>query len=249
MQSLGIDIGSRTIKTVLLDDGKIQNWEVVHSTSRPSEAARAMLAKHKGIPVVATGYGRHLLEIEEVPSVTEIKACACGVRHLFTDARTVVDIGGQDVKVISLDAKGKVAKFEMNDRCAAGTGRFLEIMADKLGYALPDFGKAALKGIERITISSLCAVFAESEIISLLNKDEPSEDIALAVHVSVVKKTTGMYKRVDPSGSLVHLVGGGALNPAICNLLEKEFRATIVVPENPQIVVALGAGIIAARKN
>lgn len=246
MQSIGIDIGSRTIKVVLLEDGEIRDWEVVDATSRPSETARAQLAKYPNIPVVATGYGRNLLEIEDIPSVTEIKACAWGMRHSSTDARTIIDIGGQDLKAILLDANGRIAKFEMNDRCAAGTGRFLEIMAEKLGFTVHEFAAAALKGTAGIGISSVCTVFAESEVIGLLNKGRPRDDIALAVHQSVVKKITGMYKRLNSSASAVHLVGGGALNTCIRSLLEKELRLEVVVPANPQIIVASGAAVIAA---
>lgn len=248
MQALGIDIGSRTIKTVLLTGKNIECWEVADATSRPSEIAQKMLASYKDIPVVATGYGRHLLEIEGIPSITEIKACASGVHHVFNDARLIIDIGGQDLKVISLDITGKVAKFEMNDRCAAGTGKFMEIMAEKLNFEISSFGDAALRGKERITISSLCTVFAESEVIGLLNRNESPEDIAYAVHQSAVKKISGMYKRISSSSHFpVHLVGGGALNHAICTLIEKELNAVVIVPENPQIIIALGAGIIASE--
>ncbi len=249
MQSLGIDIGSRTIKTVLLSGNRMERWEVADATSRPSIIARRMLKEYENIPVVATGYGRQLLETEGIPSITEIKACACGLRFLFDDVHTIIDIGGQDLKVIALDSNGRIAKFEMNDRCAAGTGKFLEIMADKLGYTVREFGNAALKGRNRITISSLCTVFAESEVIGLLNRDEPPEDIALAVHQSTIKKITAMYKRISSSRFPVHLVGGGALNPAIRYLLREELQTNIVAPGNPQTVIALGAGIIAAEKN
>lgn len=247
MESLGIDIGSRTIKTVLLNDGEIQKWEVVDATSRPAGTARRFLAKYGSIPVVATGYGRNLLEIEDVRSVTEIKACARGIRHLSTDARTILDIGGQDLKAILLDANGRIAKFEMNDRCAAGTGKFLEIMAEKLGFRVADFGGAAQNGTAGTIISSICAVFAESEVIGLLNKGTPPDDIALAVHQSVVKKITGMYKRLSTPSVIVHLVGGGALNSCIKKLLEDELHIKVLVPTNPQIVVALGAAVIATQ--
>ncbi len=247
MQSLGIDIGSRTIKAVLLTQGEIRAWEVVDATSRPAETAHRLLSRYGKIPVVATGYGRNLLEIHDIPSVTEIKACAWGMRHCSANARTILDIGGQDLKAILLDTRGRIAKFEMNDRCAAGTGKFLEIMAEKLGYTVADFGDAAQKGTPGISISSICTVFAESEVIGLINKGIPANDIALAVHQSVVKKLSGMYKRLCGAHSATHLVGGGALNRCIRNLLERELRATVLVPANPQIVVALGAAVIAAR--
>ena len=248
MPALGIDIGSRTIKTVLLSKGNIKSWEVADATSHPSQVAQKMLAKYKDIPVVATGYGRHLLEMEGIPSITEIKACARGVHYLYSDACLIIDIGGQDLKVISLDVNGRVAKFEMNDRCAAGTGKFLEIMAEKLNVDISGFGAVALKGKEKITISSLCTVFAESEVIGLLNRNVPSEDIAYAVHQSAVKKISGMYKRIASSSKFpAYLAGGGALNCAIRKLIEKELNSTVIVPDNPQIVIALGASIIASE--
>jgi predicted CoA-substrate-specific enzyme activase len=248
MQSLGIDIGSRTIKVVVLGDSGIEHGEVVEATSRPSRVATELLSRFSGLSAVATGYGRNLLEHHNIPTITEIKACALGTRTLCPAARTIIDIGGQDLKVITLDSNGKVAKFEMNDRCAAGTGKFLEIMAQKLDYPLQQFGPAALRGVQRLVISSLCTVFAESEVIGLLNRDEPPEDIALAVHYSAVKKIAGMHKRVASTGEPVHLVGGGALNSALQTLLSRELATSVVVPLNPQWVVALGASIIARQR-
>jgi predicted CoA-substrate-specific enzyme activase len=247
MHSLGIDIGSRTIKVVLLSDSAIREWEVVDATSRPAHDARGLLKRYGNIPVVATGYGRNLLEIEDVPSVTEIKACVKGMRYHSADAKVILDIGGQDLKAILLDANGKIAKFEMNDRCAAGTGKFLEIMAEKLGFELAHFGAAAQKGAPGISISSVCTVFAESEVIGLLNKGADRVNIALAVHQSVVKKLSGMYKRLCVEPLPVHLVGGGALNPCTKSLLERELHVTVHVPPNPQIIVALGAAVIASQ--
>jgi predicted CoA-substrate-specific enzyme activase len=249
MQSLGIDIGSRTIKTVALDNGRISEWEVADASSRPAETARHLLAKHPGAKVVATGYGRHLLEIDDISSVTEIKACARGVSRCCSDVRVIVDIGGQDLKAIALDTRGKIAKFEMNDRCAAGTGRFLEIMAEKLGYPVSAFGQAAREGAPGIQISALCTVFAESEVIGLLNKGAPRGDIALALHQSVVRKVTGMYKRLGAEAAPVVLVGGGALNECIQWLLQDTLGVAVIVPENPQIIVALGAAVIAAQQS
>ncbi|MFW5774729.1 MAG: acyl-CoA dehydratase activase [Chitinivibrionales bacterium] len=248
MKSVGIDIGSRTIKSVVMSENGILEWDIADAVSRPARIAGEMLARYAGVPVVATGYGRQLLQKQGVPAVTEIKACARGVRHLYDDARGIIDVGGQDLKVICLDKKGKVAKFEMNDRCAAGTGKFLEIMAEKLGFDIADFGDAALRGRDTITISSLCTVFAESEVIGLLNRDEPI-DIACAVHRSAVAKITSMYKRICSTPDLpVYLVGGGALNKAVAKLLEKELQSVVKVAGNPQIVVAVGASVIASER-
>jgi len=249
MKSAGIDIGSRTIKTVILENDTVIHREVADATSRPAETAKRRLRELRDIPVVATGYGRSLLELEGIPSVTEIKACAYGTRFRAPEAQVLIDIGGQDLKTVQLDIRGRVVKFEMNDRCAAGTGKFLEIMAEKLEYTIGDFGTAALEGSDGLTISSLCTVFAESEVIGLINKGALRTDIARAVHKSVVRKITGMCKRLDTSRSTIHLTGGGALNRAVAVLLEKELGVTIAIPEDPQSIVALGAAVIAARNS
>jgi (R)-2-hydroxyacyl-CoA dehydratese activating ATPase len=248
MRSMGIDIGSRAIKSVILNDNRIERMDVYDATSRPFELAESILNENAGIPIMATGYGRHLLELRDVPSITEIRACAHGVWWRHTDVGTVIDIGGQDLKIIILDKKGKVVKFEMNDRCAAGTGKFLEIMAAKLDYSLTEFGAAALTGSDTITINSLCTVFAESEVIGLLNKNVSRQDIARGLHQSVIKKIAGMYKRIDNGGGNVVVVGGGALNPGIIELLGKKLFIEVSNLENPQHYAALGAALFAAQR-
>jgi predicted CoA-substrate-specific enzyme activase len=246
MKFLGIDIGSRTIKAVLVDHDRIEWSEVVDATSAPLRVARSILDKYPGIAAMATGYGRHLLEMQEVPSITEIKACAQGVKTLCPAVRSIIDIGGQDIKIIVLDNKGKIAKFEMNDRCAAGTGRFLEIMAEKLDLSLDEFSREALCGSDTITISSLCTVFAESEVIGLLNGNRQRNDIARAVHRSVTRKIGGMVKRIADPGLPVVIAGGGALNPAVVSILRAELGADIRPLDNPQLACALGAALIGA---
>jgi predicted CoA-substrate-specific enzyme activase len=247
MKSLGIDIGSRTIKSVLFGDDHIEAREVVDATSRPFDIAKSILDKYPGVPAMATGYGRNLLHSAGIPELTEIKACACGVKWAHTNVRTIVDIGGQDLKIISLDENGRIGKFEMNDRCAAGTGKFLEIMATRLEMSLEEFEKAALKGGDSITLSSLCAVFTESEVVGLLNEDKPREDIARAVHRIVIKRIVGMFRRIARSDDGIAVVGGGALNRAVIRLLKEELLADFLPVENPQIYAALGAAIICDR--
>ncbi|MBD3344040.1 MAG: 3-hydroxyacyl-ACP dehydratase [Chitinivibrionales bacterium] len=248
MGTCGIDIGSRTIKMVFLTKGSLSRWEVMDSGSYPLKTARRLLAQFPECPTMATGYGRHLLELENIPSVTEIKACARGARHFFPEAGSVIDIGGQDLKVIVLDKNGKTARFEMNDRCAAGTGKFLEIMAATLECSLQSFGAMALKGKESVRLNSMCTVFAESEVISLLNRNCPKEDIALALHTSVVKKISSMYSRLSGTAETIVLAGGGAYNTGLVALLEKSLKKRILVPDNPQIVVAAGAALLAAEQ-
>jgi len=248
MRAIGIDIGSRAIKAVLLEDGIVVRRDLVDSGARPLEAAVSLLDAYPAGPTVATGYGRGLLEVErEVRTVTEIKAHGLGAWHSVPGITAVVDIGGQDVKVIALDPAGKVTRFEMNDRCAAGTGRFLEVMAARLGYAIEEFGAAALEATEGVKINSTCTVFAESEVVGLLNRGVAREQIARGLHVSAVAKVVGMYGRVcGTKGAVVGISGGGALNPAIQLLISQCLAVSTAPVENPQFAGALGAAIIAS---
>jgi (R)-2-hydroxyacyl-CoA dehydratese activating ATPase len=243
----GLDIGSRTIELVLLNGDEIVEVLQTDSGYDPLAHARSLLNQVKYDRIMATGYGRHLFELSfDAPTVTEIKAYATGARRLLPEVRTVLDIGGQDSKAIALNQDGRVIKFEMNDRCAAGTGKFLEIMAQTLGYSIDGFGREALEAGGNININSLCTVFAESEVTSLLAKGAKRQEIALALHESVVRRAVGMMKRVSEEEPI--LFGGGvAMNPCIHRLLEKALNRKITVPENPQMVGALGAAILAAE--
>jgi (R)-2-hydroxyacyl-CoA dehydratese activating ATPase len=244
----GIDIGSRTIELVLLDGDEIIEILQTDSGFDPLTHTRDLIKAVQYDRIMATGYGRHLFELSfDAPTVTEIKAYAIGARKLLPEVKTVLDIGGQDSKAIALNEYGRVIKFEMNDRCAAGTGKFLEIMAQTLGYEIDDFGREALSGTGDISINSLCTVFAESEVTSLLAKGAKRQEIALGLHESVVRRAVGMMKRVSEEKPI--LFGGGvAKNPCIHKLLEKSLGRQIIVPENPQMVGALGAAILAAGK-
>jgi predicted CoA-substrate-specific enzyme activase len=193
---------------------------------------------------MATGYGRNLFELSfDAPTVTEIKAHATGVRAFFPDIQTILDIGGQDSKAISLFENGKVKKFEMNDRCAAGTGKFLEIMAATLGYAIGEFGKEALLAERDLNISSMCTVFAESEVTSLIAKGQSRRDIARGLHTSVVRRAAGMINRVSSEGDIV-FTGGVAKNPCMRQLLAEKLGRNVITPDDPQMIGALGAAIL-----
>jgi predicted CoA-substrate-specific enzyme activase len=246
MRCAGIDIGSRSIELVVLENGNIVDSRQTDSGFDPMKNAKALIDGVAYDAITATGYGRHLFEIAfNSPTVTEIKAYAEGARFLFPDVRTVLDIGGQDSKAISLNGDGKIKKFEMNDRCVAGTGKFLEIMARSLGYDLDEFGAEAMKAEKDILISSMCTVFAESEVTSLLAKGSDRREIALGLHSSVVRRAAGMLKRVSVNAPLI-FAGGVAQNPCMRHLLEKALECPIQVPENPQMVGALGAAILTA---
>jgi predicted CoA-substrate-specific enzyme activase len=193
--------------------------------------------------IVATGYGRHLAAQHFASdAITEIKAHALGARHFFPRCRTVLDVGGQDAKAISLDEAGKVAQFQMNDKCAAGTGRFLEIMATSLCIPLAEFGSRALQGADEIKVTSMCAVFAESEVVSLKNQGASPRDIARAVHLSVAERLISMLHRVGFDESVV-FTGGVARNIAVVELLREKLEIDVLVPEEPDIVGALGAAL------
>jgi predicted CoA-substrate-specific enzyme activase len=242
----GIDVGSATVKFVAADEsGAIISREVVDAGFDPRTTAGAMLASvPENTPVVATGYGRDLVD---APSITELKAHALGARFLFPDCCCLIDMGGQDVKVVRVDDKGKVAKFEMNDRCAAGTGKFLEIMAGRLGYTIDEFAQAALAGSDTVTISSMCTVFAESEVVGLVNRGRDRQDIAAALHRAVVSRVASMYKRLDPGQGRIVLSGGGGRNRTLAVMLEQAIGRSITVAPDPQIVGALGCAIEAGR--
>jgi predicted CoA-substrate-specific enzyme activase len=242
---VGIDIGSRTIKTAALEEGRLCDYQVAESGFDPHRQSLDMLKKYSPKRIVATGYGRHLAQKYFAGDIiTEIKAHAIGARYFYPDCTTVLDVGGQDCKVISLDESGKVVNFQMNDRCAAGTGRFLEIMAVSLGIPLAEFGNEALKGTADIKVNSMCTVFAESEVISLKNHGASPRDIARAVHLSVVERLAAMLHRIGHGNNVV-FTGGVAKNRAMVRFLQQKLEITVLVPPTPDIVGALGAALYA----
>ena len=246
MRFAGIDIGSRSVELVVVDDagGMVLNKQTDTGVD-PMAAAGSLIRGVDYDRIMATGYGRGLFEISlDAPTVTEIKAHAWGARAFFPDAGTILDIGGQDSKAISLTEGGRVKKFEMNDRCAAGTGKFLEIMARTLGFAIEDFGREALLADKDVNISSMCTVFAESEVTSLIAKGQSAREIALGLHASVVRRAAGMIGRVSSNGDLV-FTGGVAKNPCMVTLLGQKLGREIRVPQDPQLVGALGAALLA----
>ncbi len=245
MNFAGIDIGSRTIELVVINEaGKIVQKLQTDTGFDPAVTAKELLKQVQYDRIMATGYGRNLFEITfDAPTVTEIKAHATGARAFFPEIRAVIDIGGQDSKAISLFENGRVKKFEMNDRCAAGTGKFLEIMAKTLGYTIEEFGSEALLSGQDINISSMCTVFAESEVTSLIAKGQDRRDIARGLHASVVNRVSGMVNRISPDGDIV-FTGGVAKNPCVTELLSKKLGRNVVVPDDPQLVGAYGAALL-----
>ncbi len=245
MKCAGIDIGSRTIELVVMEKGQIIESRQADTGYDPIYVAKGLLKGVSFDRIMATGYGRSLFEISfDAITVTEIKAYARGIREVIPNARTILDIGGQDSKAISLFENGSIRKFEMNDRCAAGTGKFLEIMAKALGFTIETFGDEALKAKKNIRINSMCTVFAESEVTSLIAKGHNRLEIAKGLHASVVRRAISMLKRVTINGKIV-FAGGVAQNSCMYQMLVETFDQEIQVPDNPQMMGALGAALLA----
>lgn len=246
----GLDIGSRTIAYVEWDGEQVVTAQVVDTGTNPVGNARALTQGRACDRLVATGYGRHLAVERELATevISEIKAYGLGAYHLYPDIGTVLDIGGQDSKVISLGSQGQVVRFEMNDRCAAGTGRFLENMAHALGMPVAEFGPHALQAdAAPVRISSMCTVFAESEVVSLIARGEDSRRVALGLHQAIVDRIGGMIRRVGVKERFV-FAGGVAQNPCLQRLFAAALGIPITVPPEPQIVGALGAALHAWRR-
>jgi predicted CoA-substrate-specific enzyme activase len=250
----GIDAGSRTIKVVLIrqDSLAILGAGVTDQGVRQSELALALLddvAAKAGLRradigrMVATGYGRDNVDIADAV-VTEITCHARGVRHLMPTVRTVIDIGGQDSKLLRLDPGGAVHDFVMNDRCAAGTGRFLEVVAARLEVPLDRLGELARQATSPAAISSMCVVFAETEIVGLLAAGTGAADIAAGVQAAVASRLAAMAGRrvVEP----IAFTGGVALIPGMDKALTGALNRPLAVVPTPQITGALGAALLAA---
>ncbi len=252
----GIDIGSISTEVVIVDaDGKIAGYAIELSGAESAKALeralvraleQAGLKREDLLAKVATGYGRERAEAEY--KVTEITCHARGVAQLYREARTVIDIGGQDSKAIRLDLNGKVANFQMNDKCAAGTGRFLEVMARALEVEVGEMGALEKKSRKQLRVSSVCTVFTESEIVGLLARGEQREDIIKAVHDSVAERVYGLVSRIGIEPEIA-LTGGVAKNGGVVRALAEKFGRELLVPEEPQIMGAYGAALIAAERS
>jgi len=258
MISTGVDVGSTTTKAVVLD-GRVVRASVLMPTGNlpASTAGRALrqaleqaeLAESDVDVIATTGYGRRLADCGDMV-MTEIKACAAGV--LFRNrqeepAHTIIDVGGQDTKVIALDDEDDIEDFSMNDKCAAGTGRFLEMLAAKLDLSYPEFVTEALRSETMIQMNATCAVFAESEVVGLLARNVPKCDIAAAAHNAIASRIASMVRRVAGRGGYC-FVGGGALNAALVKALEENLNKPLFVPADAQFIVALGAAVVAREK-
>lgn len=250
----GLDVGSVSTKVVLIDKGKkILYFEVLRTGSNSRKAAekcmqialdKAKVSFNDIDNLIATGYGRKIVPFKS-DEISEISCHARGAHFLFPDTRVVIDIGGQDSKAIRLDENGDAVDFNMNDKCAAGTGRFLEEMAKALDTTVENFGKLSLRSKKDLVISSMCTVFAESEVVSLLAENETTEDIAKALHEAIADRVLSLAHKVKISNA-VTLTGGVAKNIGVIEAIKFKLpNISIHIPEDPQIIGALGAALIA----
>ena len=254
MKVAGIDAGSRAIKIVLYDAGRKQvlgratcdqgiQQETLAAGKLDALLAEHGLARRQLRRIVATGYGRAALSFAD-ETVTEITCHARGVREQSPDAGTVIDIGGQDSKAIWLDSRGAVRDFVMNDRCAAGTGRFLEVLADRLGVGVAELGQQAAGSVCPTPISSTCVVFAETEIVGLLASNGDPRDIAAGVLKAVASRIASMVGR--RAAAPVLLTGGVARVEGMAERLSEAIGCPIRIARDPEYTGALGAALLAA---
>lgn len=256
MYVLGIDSGSTSTNAVLMDETRqIRSFAVVRTGAKSNDSADKILEQvltAVGIRqedlscIVSTGYGRVSIPFADT-NVTEISCHGKGAHYLNPNVRTILDIGGQDSKAIKLNAAGEVVDFVMNDKCAAGTGRFLEMMARTLEISIDELGPLSLNWKEDIDISSMCSVFAESEVISLIAQNKETADIAHGLHKSIAGKSLSLLKRVDLESQIM-MTGGVAKNIGVITTLEERLGEKLFVYEEPEIVGALGAALFALEK-
>lgn len=256
MYVLGIDSGSTSTNAVLLDDEKkIRAFAVVRTGAKSNDSADKILEqvldavgiKQEDLScIVSTGYGRVSIPFADT-NVTEISCHGKGAHYLNPAVRTILDIGGQDSKAIKLNEHGEVVDFVMNDKCAAGTGRFLEMMARTLEISIDELGPISLDWKEDIDISSMCSVFAESEVISLIAQNKETADIAHGLHKAIAGKSISLLKRVGLESTIM-MTGGVAKNVGVVRTLEERLGEKIFIHEEPEIVGALGAALYALEK-
>jgi predicted CoA-substrate-specific enzyme activase len=252
MYTMGLDIGSTTSKGVIIKDGKEIVINVIvpvgTGTSGPEKLIkelkeRSNLTERDIEKTVVTGYGRIQYKGAD-KQISELSCHAKGVAFLIPEARTIIDIGGQDAKAMKLNDKGKLINFIMNDKCAAGTGRFLDVMARVLETDVSQLGKISKESKNEVSISSTCTVFAESEVISHLSANAKKEDIVAGIHTSVVRRVASLVMRVGIEDQVV-MVGGVAKNSGVVTAMKKELSHDIKVPKLAQFTGALGAAIYA----
>ncbi len=251
----GIDIGSRSSQTVILMDGGNLVYSNIEtgpdSVQTACQSINEALAKAQ-LPdiniekldyIVATGYGRVIVPFAD-DNISEISCHARGAHAVFPSARTILDMGGQDFKAIRCDESGMIADFTMNDKCAGGTGRFFEIMADVLGIPLKDIGPLSLKANGGLTFNTRCAIFAKSNAMALLRQNVDKREILAGLHDAVSRRVINLLKTVGIVPGL-SITGGIAKNIGMVKSLERKLGMGLLIPDEPQIMGALGAALFA----
>lgn len=255
MFTMGIDIGSTSSKAVILEDGvRVAARKVIEAgigSESPDRVfadalSEAGITREEITRVMATGYGRMTFPGAD-DQASELSCHGKGIHYLIPEARVVIDIGGQDAKVMQINERGALLNFVMNDKCAAGTGRFLDVMAGILSVQTSELAELAAKAEEPLSISSVCTVFAESEVISHLAAGAPRSDVAAGIHQSVAKRVAGLGNRIGFRGPIA-MSGGVALNAGVVRALEHELGKQIVTHPDAQLAGAYGAAILAFEK-
>lgn len=250
--NIGIDVGSRTAKIVFLKNNKIIYTNHVSTGINPKLTAAELLDQgfnksgynqQSTGKIFSTGYGRNIIDFTD-KKVSEISCHAKGVHYLLPDARTVIDIGGQDSKIICLSKDGRVKEFVMNDKCAAGSGRFLEVVANILEVTVEDLGLLSKESRKELHMNSTCVVFAESEIIGLIASGQISADIISSVHNSIAKRTRNLLAQLHWQRPIA-FTGGVAKNPGMVQAMSSLIGVELVTPEDSYITGALGAALFA----
>lgn len=255
MITAGIDMGAKNVKVVILEDGNIKakvlepaGLDTKASANKALDDAlkNAGISKDDVTHITATGAGR-----EDVPfatdNVTDVTSAVTGVQHLFPSARTVIDIGAEEGRGIRVGENGKVQDFAVNEKCAAGSGAFTEAMARALEVPLEELGALSLKSTKAVAMNAQCAVFAESEVVTLVHAQTSKEDIARAVHDAISDRIVSMVRKVGFEDDIV-LIGGVAYNAGFVDSLKRELEKDVKIPEDPDFVGALGAALEAAKK-
>jgi benzoyl-CoA reductase subunit D len=254
MITAGIDCGAKTVKVVILKDGEVVGRGLVPAgidTRGASEKAfeeafrMASVGADEVQKVVSTGVGKEGA-FRHDSTVTEVTADARGAVRLFPRVRTVVDVGAEESRAIRVDASGRVVDFVINDKCAAGAGVFVEAMARALDVDLEEMGRLSLQATKTVRMNAQCVVFAESELVSLVHAKTPKSDMARAVHDAIADRIVSMIRRVGLEEEVL-LIGGMARNIGFVDSLERELQTQVLIPEEPELVGALGAAIIAGN--
>jgi predicted CoA-substrate-specific enzyme activase len=256
MPAAGLDVGSLWTKAVVVRDGALAAWNAVATggdTRRTAEELLRRTVADAGLssdvlpPLVVTGAGREEIQLPG-EKATEVLCAARGARFLHPAVRAVIDMGGESTRVVRLDERGEVLEFVLNDKCAAGTGVFLDAMGKVMGVPVEQMGPLSLCSTAYVNITSMCVAFAESEVVSQVHRQTPKQDILRGIHKSIASRVYSVARRLDLTGEKL-LAGGMARNVGIVRVLEELMKEKLIVPEQPHIVTALGAAALAAARS